>query len=333
MYEESNRQLYQDNWDSTKATTKRDGFTNFLEMLSNQFFFFNLQNCYPFKAKAFNFKVTQERTSLGLFLRITSDACQLSLQSKPFELRQKSQFFIFNFSGKCELDLPGLTESAELTPDAFIFCDSNNSLTIRALHKLDILLALVNEDCLLTHTTYWNSQFEEQVFTKKNPSHKLFASILNTTFKFLHTLPLEEHELVIDGIFSFLRPVFNEQRLLTQVQLTHPLEVLKQRADRIIEVRFKEKNLRLTDIAQELGVSVRYLSEAYKHAGTTALKALMQHRLQRANVMLREGHCRELSIREISSMTGFACLSHFSRAFKEEYGLTPTEARTEEILV
>jgi len=241
--------------------------------------------------------------------------------------------YIFNFSGKCELDLPGLTESAELTPDAFIFCDSNNSLTIRALHKLDILLALVNEDCLLTHTTYWNSQFEEQVFTKKNPSHKLFASILNTTFKFLHTLPLEEHELVIDGIFSFLRPVFNEQRLLTQVQLTHPLEVLKQRADRIIEVRFKEKNLRLTDIAQELGVSVRYLSEAYKHAGTTALKALMQHRLQRANVMLREGHCRELSIREISSITGFACLSHFSRAFKEEYGLTPTEARTEEILV
>jgi len=97
MYEESNRQLYQDNWDSTKATTKRDGFTNFLERLSNQFFFFNLQNCYPFKAKAFNFKVTQERTSLGLFLRITSDACQLSLQSKPFELRQKSQFFIFNF--------------------------------------------------------------------------------------------------------------------------------------------------------------------------------------------------------------------------------------------
>ena len=170
-------------------------------LLSNQFFFFNLQNCYPFKAKAFNFKVTQERTSLGLFLRITSDACQLSLQSKPFELRQKSQFFIFNFSGKCELDLPGLTESAELTPDAFIFCDSNNSLTIRALHKLDILLALVNEDYLLTHTTYWNSQFEEQVFTKKNPSHKLFASILNTTFKFLHTLPLEEHELVIDGIF------------------------------------------------------------------------------------------------------------------------------------
>ena len=120
MYEESNRRLYQDNWDSTKATTKRDGFTNFLERLSNQFFFFNLQNCYPFKAKAFNFKVTQERTSLGLFLRITSDACQLSLQSKPFELRQKSQFFIFNFSGKCELDLPGLTESAELTPDAFI---------------------------------------------------------------------------------------------------------------------------------------------------------------------------------------------------------------------
>jgi len=57
MYEESNRQLYQDNWDSTKATTKRDGFTNFLERLSNQFFFFNLQNCYPFKAKAFNFKV------------------------------------------------------------------------------------------------------------------------------------------------------------------------------------------------------------------------------------------------------------------------------------
>ena len=127
---------------------------------------------------------------------------------------------------------------------------------------------------MLTHTTYWNSQFEEQVFTKKNPSHKLFASILNTTFKFLHTLPLEEHELVIDGIFSFLRPVFNEQRLLTQVQLTHPLEVLKQRADRIIEVRFKEKNLRLTDIAQELGVSVRYLSEAYKHAGTTCSESL-----------------------------------------------------------
>ena len=333
MYEESNRRLYQDNWDSSKATNKRDGFSNFLERLSNQFFFFNLQNCYPFKAKAFNSKVTQERTSLGLFLRVTSEACQLSLQSKPFELRQKSQFFIFNFSGKCEIDLPGKAETAELTPDAFIFCDSNNSLTLRAFQKLDILLALVNEDYLLTHTTYWNSQLEEQVFTKKNPSHKLFASILNTTFKFLHTLPLEEHELVIDGIFSFLRPVFNERRLLTQVQLTHHLEVLKQKADRVIERRFREKNLKLSDIAQELGVSVRYLSEAYKHAGTTASKALMQYRLQRANVMLREGHCQGMSVGEICSRTGFACLSHFSRVFKEEYGLTPTEARTEEVLV
>lgn len=111
MYEESNRRLYQDNWDSSKATNKRDGFSNFLERLSNQFFFFNLQNCYPFKAKAFNSKVTQERTSLGLFLRVTSEACQLSLQSKPFELRQKSQFFIFNFSGKCEIDLPGKAET------------------------------------------------------------------------------------------------------------------------------------------------------------------------------------------------------------------------------
>lgn len=255
------------------------------------------------------------------------------MQSKPFELRQKSQFFIFNFSGKCEIDLPGKAETAELTPDAFIFCDSNNSLTLRAFQKLDILLALVNEDYLLTHTTYWNSQLEEQVFTKKNPSHKLFASILNTTFKFLHTLPLEEHELVIDGIFSFLRPVFNERRLLTQVQLTHPLEVLEQKADRVIERRFREKNLKLSDIAQELGVSVRYLSEAYKHAGTTASKALMQYRLQRANVMLREGHCQGMSVGEICSRTGFACLSHFSRVFKEEYGLTPTEARTEEVLV
>lgn len=267
-----------------------------------------------------------------MFLRITADPCQLALQSNPFELRQKAQFFIFNFSGKCEIGFAG-KESAELGSEAFILCNSTRSLTIKGSQRLDILLALVNEDYLLTHTTYWNRNFEGEVFAEKSPSHKLFASIINTTFKFLHSLPLEEHELVIDGIFSFLRPVFNEKRLLTQVQLTHPLEMLKQRADRIIEVRFKEKNLKLTDIAQELGVSVRYLSEAYKHAGTTALKALMQHRLQRANVMLREGHCRGMSIKEISSMTGFACLSHFSRAFKEEYGLTPTEARTEEILV
>lgn len=332
MFRSSSPRLYQSNWDSSKGNNKKEGFSSFLERLNNQFFFFLFQECRPLKAKAFNFKLTQEKTSLGLFLRITADPCQLALQSNPFELRQKAQFFIFNFSGKCEIGFAG-KESAELGSEAFIFCNSARPLTIKGSQRLDILLALVNEDYLLTHTTYWNRNFEGEVFAEKSPSHKLFVSIINTTFKFLHSLPLEEHELVIDGIFSFLRPVFNEKRLLTQVQLTHPLEMLKQRADRIIEVRFKEKNLKLTDIAQELGVSVRYLSEAYKHAGTTALKALMQHRLQRANVMLREGHCRGMSIKEISSMTGFACLSHFSRAFKEEYGLTPTEARTEEILV
>ncbi|MER5171133.1 helix-turn-helix domain-containing protein [Thioclava sp. GXIMD2076] len=75
---------------------------------------------------------------------------------------------------------------------------------------------------------------------------------------------------------------------------------------------------RLVDV---LGVSRRTLNRIFATENTTPIRWLWSQRLKRAHEMLCSGH--ELRVSEVALKCGFSDFSHFSRAFKSEFGLTP----------
>lgn len=85
------------------------------------------------------------------------------------------------------------------------------------------------------------------------------------------------------------------------------------------------KELSLDDISDAFHISTYYLSHIFKEVtGYSVKNYRLLCRLASARELLV---LSEYTIKEICAMTGFPDMSNFSRRFKYEYGITPTEYR------
>lgn len=93
---------------------------------------------------------------------------------------------------------------------------------------------------------------------------------------------------------------------------------------------FQNPELTPLHAAQQSRISVRYLHKIFQSHGTTFGNALLRARLGHAKKLLGEkphGRSGVRTIAEIAYTSGFSSQSHFSVRYKDEFGLTPREAR------
>ncbi|SDQ62300.1 MULTISPECIES: helix-turn-helix domain-containing protein [Flagellimonas] len=88
-----------------------------------------------------------------------------------------------------------------------------------------------------------------------------------------------------------------------------------------------EKDLpRLNDLARQMGTNEYKLKYGFKQIyGTTIFRFLTRERLRMAKTLIKHS---TLTIKQIIQMTGFKSKTHFSRAFKDKYGMSPTDLRS-----
>lgn len=88
------------------------------------------------------------------------------------------------------------------------------------------------------------------------------------------------------------------------------------------------RNLSLTDLAGEAGLSAAYFSQRFKSStGTSPHQYLLRLRICRAKTLLKES---EAPIIDIAAECGFQTQQHFARIFRRLTSLTPTEYRREQ---
>jgi AraC-like DNA-binding protein len=97
------------------------------------------------------------------------------------------------------------------------------------------------------------------------------------------------------------------------------------RAKHIIRERLSDADLTLEAVAQELGLSLRYVHKLFRDEGRTMYEYLKSARLQRARELLELSSSRKMTITEVALECGFSGMSHFSRSFKEAFGLSPQD--------
>jgi two-component system response regulator YesN len=91
---------------------------------------------------------------------------------------------------------------------------------------------------------------------------------------------------------------------------------------RVIERRFADEDLSLTAVAADVATSARQLQRVLAEVrGTTFRRELHRVRMERAAEMLRNGRC---PIKEVAAATGHRNATQFSKAFRREYGVTPS---------
>jgi AraC family transcriptional regulator len=86
-----------------------------------------------------------------------------------------------------------------------------------------------------------------------------------------------------------------------------------------------EQDIKLADLAALLGMSQFHFSYLFKQAiGTSPYQYLLQQRVERAKLLLKEG---DRSIMDIAFLCGFNSHSHLSKQFRQLTGMTPKAYR------
>lgn len=86
---------------------------------------------------------------------------------------------------------------------------------------------------------------------------------------------------------------------------------------------FDNPNLRVEELAQKSGFHPRYFAKVFRDAyGVSPKQYLTQLRMERARELILSNR---YTVSQIAQMTGYGEIYHFSKAFKQENGVTPTE--------
>mgnify|MGYP001548826491 CR=1 FL=1 len=89
--------------------------------------------------------------------------------------------------------------------------------------------------------------------------------------------------------------------------------------------------LSVNDVALRHDVSPRYVQMLFEAQGSTFSGFVLEQRLALARRMLANPGLRARKISEVAWDAGFQDLSYFNRMFRRRYGMTPSEARLENL--
>ena len=88
------------------------------------------------------------------------------------------------------------------------------------------------------------------------------------------------------------------------------------------------RDLSLDELSKELDISPYYFSKLFKEeTGSNFVEYLTNLRMSRAKELLKDERC---SMKEICLEVGYSDPNYFSRIFKKNFGVTPTEYRERE---
>jgi transcriptional regulator GlxA family with amidase domain len=122
--------------------------------------------------------------------------------------------------------------------------------------------------------------------------------------------------------------------LATRLDRTHQIptdsrrRALLLRVLAFIDARLGDADLSPTSIAEAHYISVRSLYTLFETQQATPADWIRQRRLERCRRDLLDPAHADTPVSRIAARWGFASPAHFSRTFRDAYGLTPVEYRS-----
>lgn len=108
-------------------------------------------------------------------------------------------------------------------------------------------------------------------------------------------------------------PIYYQSKKKTQIQAIVDY----------LNYHFNESDLKVENIASHNGFHPRYFAKIFFEIyGVSPKKYLTTLRMEKARELLLSSR---YSVNQISQMTGYSDIFYFSKAFKKEYGLSPSE--------
>jgi AraC-like DNA-binding protein len=108
---------------------------------------------------------------------------------------------------------------------------------------------------------------------------------------------------------------------------TTAVSARKLQAKRYIEAHLREPDLTPCTVASALGISPRYLRMLFCGGTENISRYILRRRLEECAKQLSSALWRGHTITEIAFASGFNSAAHFTRVFRDEYRMTPSQFR------
>lgn len=164
-------------------------------------------------------------------------------------------------------------------------------------------------------------------FTPKHPLEKLTSDFLRGVSQLAgHVSPETAYQLMNQGL-DLLAISMTERMASAAPSPSSHRSAIGLRIKAYIEAHLGDPELSLAQLASALGLSPRYITDLLSDDQTSFRRYLLDRRLEQSRRCLASSKQSNLHISEIAFSWGFNDLAHFSRAFKQRFGLSPREWR------
>ena len=155
----------------------------------------------------------------------------------------------------------------------------------------------------------------------------LFRSTLDEVFALAPSLTEDVADDVSEALIHLLAPAIRcsvraDEQCPSRLSSLH-----RQRIIRFVKENLGDSTLDGNTIAKAVNLSPRHVYQIFEGEGKPLMRWVWSERLSRCRRDLEHASLNSKSIAEIAFQWGFSSVSHFSRAFKAEFGVTPRECR------
>jgi AraC-like DNA-binding protein len=246
-------------------------------------------------------------------------ASALALKAKP----DAALLLVLVITGECRLSQSDRTVA--ISRGCFGICDYGKPLTLHASEDHDILLVACPRGVLYRGATTIDAVLGR--------SFGDVASVGTVAASYLRRLPelLDEHRRptkarLADVAIDLIAMAMSESAPAQPSVSWARTEMLGRIKSYVLD-RLTTTGLKTQDVASALNISSRYLHSLFSDEGTTFATWLWRQRLEACRAKIESSASVDQSIGDIAVEFGFSNFSHFSKRFKEAYGMAARDMR------
>jgi AraC-like DNA-binding protein len=231
---------------------------------------------------------------------------------------------IFQTEGHSLLEQDGRT--AVLQPGDWTIYEPRKPSSAVILGRAGIFFLTIPRERILTRN-FDLGRLAAHRFSRSRGLGKLIWSLLSATFDQIPEIGNRSGQDVADITIQLIRLA-----LLESIDEHAPVdskEAIRERVKRYISSHLRDPDLSITKLAGTTRCTKRYLHMAFHSENVSISDYILRLRLKRCREDLLNPGFVHRSITDIAYSWGFNSSNHFSRCFKEEFGVSPRSLRTE----
>lgn len=239
------------------------------------------------------------------------------------EVQHTNLKVLFQLFGNCRLEQGDRV--VDLTAGEAVIYDANVAYTLVNPRAVQQIVVSIPEDSIALRAVPRSEVLCNKLSVRAGCG-RLALGLLQATLDELPNCNLQGATHAATSICHLLADAVREQ--VAEQRPVSLKQVLRSRVRDYIDNNLADPDLSVDQIAARLNCSKRYLYEVFEDSGLTLARYIWKRRLERCRDELVDTDRAERSLTDIAYSWGFRSLPHFSKAFKQEFGASPSDFKS-----